>query len=107
MSKFEDRAFRVGKSKPNLAEMKSQLGRLKHDLEQFIARKPGGAVVDPLRARIRALEAEINEAEAERKRDRERQPVADEGEDMDRGAGGGAFVRSTSGRFPPRGRPGR
>jgi len=105
VSKFEDRAFRVGKSKPNLAEMKSQLGRLKHDLEQFMARKPGGAVVDPLRARIRALEAEINEAEAERKR--ERQPVSEEGDDVDRGAGGGAFVRSTSGRFPPRGRPGR
>ncbi|HEY0835891.1 MAG TPA: Gas vesicle protein V [Azospirillum sp.] len=104
MSKFEDRAYRVGKSKPNITEMKSLLGRLKHDLEQFVARKPGGAVVDPLRARIRALEAEINEAEAERKR--ERQPAGEDGDGADRGAGG-AFVRSTSGRFPPRGRPGR
>lgn len=102
MSKFEDRAFRVGKSKPNLAEMKSQLGRLKHDLEQFMARKPGGAVVDPLRARIRALEAEINEAEAARKR--ERPPAAEDGDEPERG---GTLVRATSSRFPPRGRPGR
>ncbi|HYH17170.1 MAG TPA: Gas vesicle protein V [Azospirillum sp.] len=107
MSKFEDRAYRVGKSKPNVAEMKSLLARLKHDLEQFMARKPGGAVVDPLRARIRELQAEINEAEAEVERKRERQPAGDDGDESDRGAGGGAFVRSTSGRFPPRGRPGR
>ncbi|WP_156927254.1 Gas vesicle protein V [Azospirillum halopraeferens] len=103
MSKFEDRAFRVGKRRSGLAEMKGQLVRLRQDLEQIAARNPAGAVVAPLRQRIRALEAEIAEAEAERARSRP--PSRDEADAGDEGGPRGG-VRSTAGRFPPRGRPG-
>lgn len=103
MSKFEDRAFRVGKRRSGLAEMKSQLVRLRQDLEQIAARNPTGAVVAPLRQRIRALEGEIAEAEADKARNRPQPRDEAEGEE-----GGTTYgsVRSTAGRFPPRGRTG-
>ncbi|MGQ9369092.1 Gas vesicle protein V [Azospirillum sp. ST 5-10] len=103
MSKFEDRAFRVGKRRSSLAEMKGQLVRLRQDLEQIAARNPTGAVVAPLRQRIRALEGEIAEAEADKARNRP--PPRDDGEG-DEPSGTRAPVRSTAGHFPPRGRPG-
>ena len=116
MSKYEERAYQVGRSKPNIAGLKNQLARLKHDLEQFAARKPSGAVVTTLKERIREVEATIAEAEANRKREsqaaRNVAEEAAEGEPVTTAPGGTAAVRrtwsySTSSRFPPRGRPGR
>lgn len=103
MSKYEERTYRIAKKRPNMAEMKSQRERLRQDLEQFMARKPGAAIIASLKERIRALDAEIAEAEAERKRERERQPgPGDEAEGPD---GPRPVARSESSRFPTRGRP--
>lgn len=77
MSKYEEQAYRVGgakpnpNAKPNVPLLKSQLARLKHDLEQFMARKPDGSVIAPLRERIREMELTIASAEAENKRERQ------------------------------------
>ena len=109
MSKYEEQAYRVGgakpnpNAKPNVPLLKSQLARLKHDLEQFMARKPDGSVIAPLKERIREMESTIASAEAENKRERQ----ASRPDDDDAGPGARSEVRSTSSRFPPRGRPGR
>ncbi|MEI8394413.1 MAG: Gas vesicle protein V [Rhodospirillaceae bacterium] len=106
MSKYEDRAYNVGRSKPNIAGLKNQLARLKHDLEQFVARKPSGEVVITLKGRIRELEATIAEAEANKKREAQARTAADDsGPDTNPRSSSG--VHSISSRFPPRGRPGR
>ena len=97
MSKYEERAFRVGKTKPGLAEMKSQLSRLKEDLSQFVARKPGGAVVAPLRQRIVALEAEIAAIEQDRMRQKQAERDVEESANDDRPSG-----TRIAPRFPPR-----
>ena len=110
MSKYEEQAYRVGgakpnpNAKPNVPLLKSQLARLKHDLEQFMARKPDGSVIAPLRERIKELESTIASAEAENKRERLASRPDD---DDDAGPGARGEMRSTSSRFPPRGRPGR
>ncbi len=113
MSKYEERAYQVGRTKPNIAGMKNQLARLKHDLEQFAARKPSGAVVTTLKERIREIEATIAEAEANRKRESQAaRSVAEdaaEGEPAPSSTTGPAVrtgTYTTSSRFPPRGRPG-
>jgi hypothetical protein len=110
VSKYEEQAYRVGgakpnpNAKPNVPLLKSQLARLKHDLEQFIARKPDGSVIAPLKERIREMESTIAAAEAENKRERQAsRPDADD----DAGPGSRQDMRATSSRFPPRGRPGR
>ncbi len=99
MSKYEERAFKVGKTTSNLSDLKNQLGRLKADLEQFVARKPDGAVVAPLRERIRALEAEIAAGDESRKRDQQagKNARADAADALAGDAAG-----SLTGRFPPR-----
>ena len=118
MSKYEERAYQVGRTKPNIAGMKNQLARLKHDLEQFTARKPAGSVVATLKGRIRELEATIAEAEANKKRESQAaRAIAEEaGEAAEADAAGISSEKtslgrtssySTSSRFPPRGRPGR
>ena len=91
MSKYEEQAYRVGvgkpnpNAKPNVPLLKSQLARLKHDLAQFIARKPDGSVIAPLKERIREMEATIASAEAENKRERQsaRNPDDDEDGEID------------------------
>jgi hypothetical protein len=109
VSKYEEQAYRVGgakpnpNAKPNVPLLKSQLARLKHDLEQFMARKPDGSVIAPLKERIREMESTIASAEAENKRERQ----ANRPDDDDSGPGARGEMRSTSSRFPPRGRPGR
>jgi hypothetical protein len=111
VSKYEEQAYRVGgakpnpNAKPNVPLLKSQLARLKHDLEQFMARKPDGSVIAPLRERIREMESTIASAEAENKR--ERQASSSQPDDDDTGPGARGEMRATSSRFPPRGRPGR
>jgi hypothetical protein len=110
VSKYEEQAYRVGgakpnpNAKPNIALLKSQLARLTHDLEQFMARKPDGSVIAPLKERIREMEATIASAEAESKRERQAVRAADDDDDSQTGR---PEMRSTSSRFPPRGRPGR
>jgi len=101
MPSHDERAYRVTRSKegPTLAEQKSQLARLKQDLEQFKSRQAGGAILGSLQERIRELEASVARAENARTLDREaRRDGSSEGS-------GGAEVRSTSSRFPPRGTP--
>ncbi|MGE5546608.1 MAG: hypothetical protein ACM33T_06915 [Solirubrobacterales bacterium] len=95
MSKYEERAFQVGKTKADLGVLKNQLARMKEDLVQFTARKQGGSLVGPLRERIRALEGEIAAMEQARKRER----VPDEGPDA---SPPGQAVRQTTGRYAPR-----
>ena len=92
MSKFEERAFQIGKVKADLAGLKNQLSRLKEDLGQFMARKPDGAVIAPLRERIKELEAEIAESE-QRARDAKSAAAA---EAADRTSG------NSTGLYPPR-----
>lgn len=105
MSRYEERTYRVGKKKPNIQEMKSQRERLRQDLEQFSARKPGAVVIQSLRERIKALDQEIADAEAERKRERAASaPGDEEGGPADDGPR--MPQRATSTRFPPRGRTG-
>jgi len=109
VNRFDEKVYRVPKRKegPSLADQKSQLVRLKQDLEQFKARQAGTAVIGTLQARIRDLEASVSRAEAARMLDRQsRRPNDgdDAGEPAAAPAGG---LRATSSRFPPRGRPGR
>ncbi len=94
MSKFEERAFPVGKAKSDLASLKNQLARLKDDLDRFIARKPDGAVIAPLRERIKELEAEIAEADQRVKEAQLNRAKSAEGADESAG------MRSTTGRYP-------
>lgn len=111
MNRFDEKVYRVTKRRygPSLQEQKSQLLRLKQDLDQFKSRQAGAAVVGSLQARIRELEASVTHAEAARVTDREsRRPRGGE-EDAESGAMPMAdgTMRATSSRFPPRGRPGR
>lgn len=113
MNRFDEKVYRVPKRKdgPSLAEQKSQLVRLKQDLDQFRARQAGTAVIGSLQARIRDLEASISRAEAARMMDRQSRRPADADEagesSAEAGSAGPGGYRATSSRFPPRGRPGR
>ncbi len=106
MSKYEELAFQVGKTKTDLAALKSQLVRLKNDLDQFLSRKPDGAVVQPLRERIKQLEADISAAETSKTRDRQVRADALEDAAAEASEKAGAHPdsrhRSASTRFPPR-----
>ncbi len=110
MTNYDEKAYRIAKSKngPSLAEQKSQLARLKQDLEQFKSRQTGAAVVGSLQERIRELEASIAHADTARALDREAHRSFKDGQkegDDDRAHAD--EVRLTSSRFPPRGTPGR
>lgn len=110
MNRFDEKVYRIPKRKdgPSLAEQKSQLVRLKQDLEQFKARQAGAAVIGSLQARIRDLEANLTRAEAVRSADRQsRRGAAEEGDEPTGDAAPSGGYRATSSRFPPRGRPGR
>lgn len=117
MNRYDEKVYRTPRRKegPTLAEQKSQLVRLKQDLEQFRARQAGASVVSTLRDRIRELEGLISKAEGAKveraARQAERASYQDGGPDQggsdENEAGDGGAVRSTSSRFPPRGRTGR
>ncbi|HYG87038.1 MAG TPA: Gas vesicle protein V [Azospirillum sp.] len=102
MPNYDEKAYRMTRSKdgPTLAEQKSQLARLKQDLEQFTSRQAGGAILGSLKERIRDLEGSIARIENARALDREARRTGEDG-------GPGNPVRATSSRFPPRGTPGR
>ena len=97
MSKYEERTFQVGKVKSDLTSLKNQLARLREDLGRFMARKPDGVVVAPLRERIRELEAQI--AEQDRQRAEARQSSKAAAGDAAEGSTG---VHATAARVPPR-----
>jgi hypothetical protein len=97
VSKYEERAFQIGKGKSDLASLKNQLARLKEDLGRFVARKPDGSVVAPLRERIRELEAQI--ADADRQQAAARQSSRDAAAEA---ADDSTGMHSTAGRIPPR-----
>ena len=101
MPNYDEKAYRMTRSKdgPSLAEQKSQLARLKQDLEQFTSRQAGGAILGSLKERIRDLEGSIARIENARALDREARRSGEDGPNHQ--------ARSTSGRFPPRGTPGR
>ena len=105
MSNYDEKAYRMTRSKdgPSLAEQKSQLARLKQDLEQFKNRQAGAAVMATLQERIRELEASVSRADTARALDREARRAPRDADDRP----GAGDVRSTSSRFPPRGTPGR
>jgi len=112
MSKYEDRAYRTPKPRTDEATAANQLRRLKNDLEQYAARNPHGPMIGPLRERIRELETIVAAAQAENERRKalsqsraeERQDArGTDGKDMERQ---NHSVTATSGRFPPRYRPG-
>ncbi len=102
MPNYDEKAYRITRSKdgPSLAEQKSQLARLKQDLEQFKSRQAGGAILGSLQERIRDLEASVARIENARVLDREARQSGSDGAPRNE-------VRSTSSRFPPRGTPGR
>jgi len=102
MPNYDEKAYRITRSKdgPSLAEQKSQLARLKQDLEQFTSRQAGAAILGSLRERIRDLEGSIARIENARALDREARQSGE-------GDGPRNEVRATSSRFPPRGTPGR
>lgn len=63
MTRHEERVFRAAKPKTDLATLRSQLQRLKSDLEQYLERNRNSAMIAPLRQRIKELEATIGAAE--------------------------------------------
>jgi len=95
VSHIEEKVYRVGKAKPNLSDLKSQLLRLKADLTLFASRQSGDTVTAALKTRIRELETII--AAAEDGRRRAQAARADAADDQ--------TVRSTTGRYPSRRRP--
>ncbi len=109
MNRFDEKVYRVPKRRegPSLADQKSQLVRLKQDLEQFKARQAGTAVIGTLQARIRDLEASVSRAEAARMLDHQSRRQNDGGDAGEPTAAPAGGLRATSSRFPPRGRPGR
>jgi len=111
MSRHEEKAYPVGKgNKPTVSEMRSRLAQMRRDLDNYATRKPAGTVAAALAQRIRELEAEIATAEADQKarRQQRRDMLDDEaGGTVDQTGRGPTGTAPTSGRFPPRGRPGR
>jgi capsule polysaccharide export protein KpsE/RkpR len=99
MSKYEERAFPMGKTKPSLAGLKNQLAHLKEDLGRFQALKPNGPMIAPLRGRIRELEAEIAAADEAKMREKQANAAAGDAADAQRDGPG---LRPTTGQFPPR-----
>jgi septal ring factor EnvC (AmiA/AmiB activator) len=105
VSRYEEKVWRVpkGKGGPSIAEMKSQLARLKQDMEQFQGRGAGAAVMASLRDRIRQLQGSLAEAEAAQAQRRQARSHAEEDARED---GPRRPQQTTSSRFPPRGTPG-
>lgn len=105
MGTHEERIYRIGKIKPSIAVLKTQLAELKRDLAHFGTRTPNGSLIAPLQGRIRAVEAEIAEAEADRdsraQASRRDVPSAQEGDRLTEHDG----LHATRSRFPTRGRP--
>jgi hypothetical protein len=87
-------------SNAELTSLKSQLARLKEDLGRISARTPGGAVVAPLRERIREVERQIADAVLQMAEDR--QSRKDAAAAAAEGPGDSPGMRSTAGRIPPR-----
>lgn len=98
MSRHEENAYRTTKrtGEPSLAEMKSQAARLKQDLDQFKARGSSAALIQPLQERISDLEGAIAHAQAAQGGGRP---------DPDAPDYQSPVSRTTSSRFPPRGKP--
>lgn len=100
MTRYEEKVYRSPKKQgeASVPDMKSQLVRLKQDLEQFQKKGSSAALTMPLQERIRDLEGAI--AHAQRK-----QAAGQAGGDDDDGP---RYVqKATSSRFPPRGSTGR
>ncbi|MEE3623398.1 hypothetical protein UCD39_05270 [Nitrospirillum sp. BR 11752] len=108
MTRHEERVFRSAKPKTDLATLRSQLQRLKGDLEQYLARNSSSAMIAPLKERIRELEGTIAAAEERSARPRASGwtgaidgAAAQRAEAPPRSHGGPAG----GDRFPPRRRP--
>lgn len=84
-------------TKAELINLKNQLAQMKEDLDRFVARKPTGVVIAPLRERIRHTEIQI--ADAERRQAEDRRSSDDTAAD---GANDSAEFRSSPGRISPR-----
>ena len=100
MSRHEENAYRTTKRSGDLsvAEMKSQASRLKQDLDQFMGRGAGAALIMPLKERIRDLEAAIAHAQSLKG------GASPDPDSPDYQRGGD---HSVSTRFPPRGKASR
>ena len=85
-------------NKVELSDLKNQLARMKEDLDRFVARKPTGLVVEPLRERIRQTEALV--AEGTRRLAEDRKSLRDSSTDSQ--ADPSAGMQSASGRLRPR-----
>lgn len=109
MSRFEERAFRTSRQAADSSQLANQLARLQSDLEQYIARRPDGPMVAPLRERISELKLALVAAKnhEERVRAAKKQASAEgtDGGYAPRRAtpeGGGTGQAAGAGRFPPR-----
>lgn len=108
MSRFEERAFRTSRQAADASQLANQLARLQSDLEQYMARRPDGPMVAPLRQRI----ADVKLALMAAKNHEERVRAAKKAASADAGEGGYAPRRASpegatgspggAGRFPPR-----
>ena len=85
-------------NKVELSDLKNQLSRMKEDLDRFIARKPTGLVVEPLRERIRQTEALV--AEGTRRLAEDRRTLRDANTDHQADPSSG--THSGTGRIRPR-----
>ncbi|HIJ62691.1 MAG TPA: hypothetical protein HPQ04_08390 [Rhodospirillaceae bacterium] len=85
-------------NKVELSDLKNQLARMKEDLDRFVARKPTGLVVEPLRERIRQTEALV--AEGTRRLAEDRKSLRDSNTDSQ--ADPSAGMLAASGRVRPR-----
>ena len=108
MSRFEERAFRTTRQAADSNQLANQLARLQSDLEQYIARRPDGPMVAPLRERIAEVKLALVAAKNHEERVRAAKKAASaeaEGGYAPRRAspeGGAAGQAAGAGRFPPR-----
>jgi hypothetical protein len=68
MAHYEEKLYRVSKTRPALSDLKSQLVTLKRDLEHFQSARASGALMDSLKDRIRQIEAALARETASRLR---------------------------------------
>jgi len=101
MNNSEETIYRRKVTQPDLAELKSQLARLRQDCERFSGKVTASASTlhKTLQAQIKQVEAAITATEQHKSADEAQTPVARPEPGRSHHASGGSF--------PPRFRPGR
>jgi len=100
MNNSEESLYRRQITQPDLAELKSQLARLRQDHERFSGKATAAVLQSALQAKIDQVEAEIAVLEQQRAATRQASAPADRSET-------GRSHHARVGPFRPRFRPGR